>query len=354
MTTPYSPLAGSPQPQPLPPAGRVGPTTGHALSHLLYQKDKRRFWSEDRSAYLLYAEIAGKRVALGDPVGSEAEGHAAIRQFLTAGGKTGRDCLFYQVGPRYAALLETHGFRAMKTGEEATVDLLRFHTNGKDWVKLRTKINKTERDGYRCEVALPPHAAATLAEVRAVSDAWLGEKREKSFSVGSYSEPYVASHPIATLRSPAGELLAFVTLAAYERPEGGRRLAVDLMRYREGAPSGGMEVLFVRLLQWGQAQGYEACSLGASPLANACEGRFWMKWVRRAARRHYNFEGLQHFKAKFRPQWEDRFLAYPGRSPLLAMLHVAALVHRRGGGGRGSDIGAPAGAAAAVVQSTNS
>jgi phosphatidylglycerol lysyltransferase len=348
MIPPISPLAGSQQPHS--PTGRAGPAIGHGLSHLLYQEDKRRFWSEDRSAYLLYAEFAGKRIVLGDPVGTETDGRAAMQHFLAAGGQAGRDCLFYQVGPKYAALLEAHGFRTMKTGEEATVDLPGFHTNGKDWVKLRTKMNKAERDGYRCEVALPPHAATTLSEVRAVSDSWLEGKREKSFSVGSYSETYAASRPIATLRAPSGELLAFVTLAEYERPEGGRRLAVDLMRFREGTPSGGMEVLFVRLLQWGQANGYEACSLGASPLANACDGRLWLKWVRRAARRHYNFEGLRHFKAKFRPQWEDRFLAFPGRSPLLAMLHVAALVHRRRGV-RGPDVPAPA---AAAVQSSNS
>ena len=46
-----------------------------------------------------------------------------------------------------------------------------------------------------------------------MSDAWLAGKREKSFSVGSFSETYMASHPIATLRSPTGELLAFVTSA---------------------------------------------------------------------------------------------------------------------------------------------
>ncbi|WP_309118297.1 phosphatidylglycerol lysyltransferase domain-containing protein [Paenibacillus sp.] len=311
------------------PSERAGAAIGNSVSHLHYQEDKRRFWSADRSAYLLYASIAGKRVVLGDPVGSETDGRAALAEFLSSGKTSGRDCIFYQMGPRYAAWLERYGFHTMKTGEEASVALTGFHTNGKSWVKLRTKIHKIEREGYRSEISLPPHADALMSEIQSVSDAWLGGKREKSFSVGSYCDTYVAAHPVATLRSPGGELLAFVTLAAFQRPEGERGLAIDLMRYRDGSPSGGMETLFVRILTWGQASGYAECSLGASPMANASDSRPWLKLVRRVAARYYNFDGLQRFKAKFQPGWEDRYLAYSGGSAFVALALVALLVHRR-------------------------
>lgn len=335
----------SPRNEPL--QERAGAPIGNSLSHLLYQEDKLRYWSADRSAYVIYATIAGKRVVLGDPVGKEANARAVLREFLSLSAASGRDCLFYHIGENVAGVLREFGFQTMKTGEEASVDLPGFHTNGKEWLKLRTRKNKLEREGYRCEVHLPPHADAMLAEVKSVSDAWLGKKREKSFSVGSYSETYVAAHPIATLRSPDGELLAFLTLAEYERPEGDRRLAIDLMRYKEGSPSGAMEVLFVCALSWGQSRGYAACSLGVSPLANACERPLWMKLARAAASRYYNFNGLRHFKAKFRPTWEDRFLAYPGRTPLFAIALLALLVHRRRGGR--TDVSG----AAAAVRSTN-
>ncbi|WP_158299293.1 phosphatidylglycerol lysyltransferase domain-containing protein [Paenibacillus antri] len=318
-TSPYTPH----------PSERTGAAIGNSVSHLLYQEDKRRFWSADRSAYLLYSSIAGKIVVLGDPVGTETDGRTALTEFLSSGKASRRDYVFYRMGPRYAAWLERCGFRTMKTGEEASVALTGFHTTGKSWIKLRTKIHKIEREGYRCEILLPPHADALISEVESVSDAWLGGKREKSFSVGSYCGTYVAAHPIATLRSRGGELLAFVTLAAFERPEGERGLAIDLMRYREGSPSGGMEALFVRILTWGQASGYAECSLGASPLANACDGRPWLNLVRRIASRYYNFEGLQRFKAKFRPQWEDRYVAYSSGSAFIALALVALLVHRR-------------------------
>ncbi|MCI3922270.1 phosphatidylglycerol lysyltransferase domain-containing protein [Paenibacillus sp. TRM 82003] len=309
-------------------SARAEPTAGSSFTHLQYQGDKARFWSENHASYLLYGELFGRWVVLGDPIGPLPETRSLLREFFASAERQGKTVIFYQSSKPYADLYEQRGYRIVKTGEEAVVDLPAFHTNGKDWLKVRNRKNKLEREGFRTEVRFPPHSESMLLDIKRVSDAWLGKRDELSFSVGSHSDTFLAAHPIVTLHHPDGSLMAFLTLAEYALPSGERNVCIDLMRYRGEAPPGAMEVLFVCALSWAKENGYGACSLGVSPLAGAC-GRRMMRVVRRLCTALYRFEGLRHFKAKFQPVWEDRYLAHTGRSDLWAMLLLTLLVRRK-------------------------
>lgn len=53
--------------------------------------------------------------------------------------------------------------------------------------------------------------------------------------------------------------------------------------------------------------------------------RALLAWMRAHARRFYNFEGLEHFKAKFQPRaWEPLFLLVPDGAIGLHLLHAVA------------------------------
>ena len=317
------------------------PSLGSCFTHLLYQNDKTVFRSADRASGVIYASIAGKDVALGDPFGEPAAGIAALAEFASSRRAMGRGCLFYQLSGFYAEQLSANGWRTMKTGEEAFVDLPSFHTNGKAWLKLRTKQNKLHRDGYRCEVVQPADVdAALIAEMKTVSDAWLAGRKEKAFSVGSFSDEAAAGRHAALLRSPEDKLMAFVTLPEYIGADGRLRLTADLMRYDPSCPPGAMETLFLHSFAWARDRGYESCSLGVAPLANASRP-WYVKLAASILSRQYNFEGLRHFKAKFRPEWQDRYLVYDGCPYWLALCFIARLVHRRTPKGRTAASGFP-------------
>lgn len=300
---------------------------------------------------MMYAPIGGKYVALGDPFGLPDACVDAVREFAAFGRSAGRGSLFYHLGERYAEALRADGWRTIQSGEEAIVRLPGFHTGGKAWLKLRTKQNKLLRDGYRCDVTRADDGSVAWGELQRVSDAWLGRRTEKSFSVGSFSEAAVIDRPVASLRSPEGALLAFVTLAEYRDADGAQHAVVDLMRYLPGSPPGTMEVLFLHALGWAKERGYATCSLGVAPLANA---EAMPRYVRPAVAllsKRYNFQGLRHFKSKFHPEWTKRYIAADGCPAWLALAAIGLLVHRRTRPGRTQPSGLYA--AAATADSTS-
>ena len=108
---------------------------------------------------------------------------------------------------------------------------------------------------------------------------------------------------------------------------------VDLMRHLPDAPNGTMDALFAELMLWGQEQGYAWFSLGMAPLSGFETSTVAPLWTRLGAFLYahgeavYNFQGLRAFKEKFRPQWQPRYLAYPGGFRLARVLtDVSALI----------------------------
>jgi phosphatidylglycerol lysyltransferase len=123
---------------------------------------------------------------------------------------------------------------------------------------------------------------------------------------------------VAVVRAE-GRIVAFANILG---AQGKVELAPDLMRYREEAPRGAMEYLFIQMMLWGSEKGYEWLSLGMAPLSGLETGPVASLWSRVGAAvfRHgehfYNFQGLRSYKEKFQPVWEPRYLASPGGAAL--------------------------------------
>ena len=94
-----------------------------------------------------------------------------------------------------------------------------------------------------------------------------------------------------------------------------------------------MDALFGHLMLWARDQGYRRFNLGMAPLSGINGVRRADTWSRlgRFIYRHgeplYNFQGVRTYKEKFHPDWEPRYLAYPGGLALARVLtDVTALV----------------------------
>jgi phosphatidylglycerol lysyltransferase len=188
------------------------------------------------------------------------------------------------------------------------------------------------KDGGAFRVIEPTALTPSLmAELRTVSSEWLADRAtaEKGFSLGFFDEAYLARFPMALIERN-GRVEAFANVW----PGAGRReLSVDLMRHRPSAPPGIMDALFVQVMTWGREQGYEFFNLGVAPLSGIEESPVAPLWskVGRFVYGHgetfYNFKGLRAYKEKFHPEWEPRYLAYPGGLALPRILaDVSALI----------------------------
>jgi len=307
--------------------------------NFVFSGDKQLLLSDNRQSFLMFAIRNRSWVALGDPISrDDTESVELIWEFKRLAAKERGNAVFYQVGKENLAWYVDAGFQLYKLGEEARVNLSRFSMEGPARSKLRQARSKATREGLTFEVAYPPHSAERLAELRTISDSWLGLKsaREKSFSLGRFDEDYLQHFPLALIHEH-GELTAFANVFVTDTKQ---EATIDLMRHRPHAEKNTMDFLFVELILYLQAEGYLTFSLGMAPLSgfvNDQTARLWDRFgmlVYKKGGRFYNFEGLRHFKAKFDPDWEPRYLAttQKGVTPLLTLVDIAGIIS---GGVRG-------------------
>ena len=302
-----------------------------ALASAVLMGDKRVLFSEARDAFLMYQVSGRSWIVLGDPVGRRESHEELVWQFRELSDRHGGWTVFYQVSGERLPLYVDLGLAALKLGEEARVPLTDFSLEGSARAELRTQRRRAERDGATFEVIAPANLVPLLPQLKAISDNWLEDKAvaEKSFSVGAFSPEYVRNFPLALVRCE-GDPVAFATLWA---AGDGRELAVDLMRFGPDAPRGAMDFLFVELMLWGRAQGFQWLNLGMAPLAGLEQHPLAPAWHRvgnfvfRHGEHFYNFDGLRRYKAKFNPLWESKYLASPGGLVLpRVLLDVSKLV----------------------------
>jgi phosphatidylglycerol lysyltransferase len=93
-----------------------------------------------------------------------------------------------------------------------------------------------------------------------------------------------------------------------------------------------MEHLTVELLLWGKEHGFQFFNLGMAPLSGLDGRKYGSRWNRIGGliythgERFYNFKGLRHYKEKFHPTWEPRFLAYRSKISLPVVLGDLAVL----------------------------
>jgi phosphatidylglycerol lysyltransferase len=299
-------------------------------AHLALLGDKRLLFSESGSSFIMYGIEGRSWVAMGDPIGLPEEGKELVWRFRELSDHHGGWPVFYEAGAENLPLYLDLGLTPVKIGEEARVLLADFSLDGGRHKGLRYAYAHMMREGAVFAVLPPGDVAPLLPELRAISDAWLAGKntQEKRFSLGFFSDAYVAQCPAAVVRQE-GRIVAFANIWAGAREE----LSLDLMRHRPDAAPGIMEFLFVALMLWGKDQGYRWFNLGMVPLAGLEDRSLAPFWNRLGAQvfRHgehfYNFQGLRQFKEHFDPQWRPKYLISPGGFVLPYILaNIASLI----------------------------
>lgn len=292
-----------------------------SLARLSLLKDKAYYFSPSGQSVVAYVAKGRAAIVLGDPIGPLADRHEVVISFQQFCDRNDWFAAFYEIPPIQLDLYRSLGFQFLQIGEEAIIDLTMFSLKGKPNQTLRTALNKFSKSGYTVQVHEPPISEQLLQQIKPVSDEWLKSKQgaEKQFSIGWFDPDYLRECFIGTLSSPEQTIVAFISMmSGYNQPE----VTVDLMRSCDHLPNGAMEYLFVSVFQTLQQQGWERFNFSLSPLAgvgeapNSRRAEKALHYLSQHLNQFYNFQGLHHFKEKFHPHWEPRYLAYPNWASL--------------------------------------
>jgi phosphatidylglycerol lysyltransferase len=305
-----------------------------ALDYFKLWPNKAYFFSASKSCFVAYSVGANCAIALGDPVGPTEEIAETISGFRQFCADNGWGAAFYQTLPDFLPMYRRLGFKKLKIGDAAIVDLHDFSLEGRAKKRLRSRINQLEKEGLRLNYYDAPLSDALLKQLHEVSNEWLRlpGRREHAFSLGRFEPAYLRSTPVAAVEDARGRVLAFVNIIPSYQPG---EATIDLMRHRTDAPNGVMDYLFVKLLLRDRDAGYARFNFGMAPMsgfqereeASAMEWAVYQFFQRLTFL--FSFGGLKAYKAKFATRWEPRYMIY--RHPLdlpkvgLALGEVAKL-----------------------------
>ncbi|MEH2083786.1 MAG: phosphatidylglycerol lysyltransferase domain-containing protein [Nostoc sp.] len=292
-----------------------------SLAALTLLNDKSYYFSPSGNSIIAYVPKGRGAIALGDPIGPIEDRKETIIAFQQFCQRNDWYPSFYQTMPDDVELYKSLGYKVLKIGEEAIVDLKSFTLQGKAGKNFRPSISRLTKLGYQIDFHQPPITNDLLHRLKSVSDEWLkmAQGSEKQFSLGWFDEAYLRECEIAVVYNPEGQITAFTNIISeYQLNEAN----IDMMRHRSSLENGTMDFLFISLLQHFKEGGYDSFNFGLSALAGVGdnpESRRLEKvlhYLYDHLNRFYNFQGLHAYKEKFRPRWEPRYFVYPSLAAL--------------------------------------
>lgn len=287
---------------------------------LLADKDIYWYREDDRDrAALQIRTIEDKIIVMGDPIGDEEYFDRLLDKFINEADDYGYNIVFYEISKEITLKLHDYGFNFMKFGESARVHLPSFNLDGKKNKSIRRHLNRMENEGYSFEILEKPHSGEVIQRLREISDSWLGENREKGFSIGFFDYYYLNESDIAVVKDSSGKIIAFANIAPTYLD---KWRTVDLMRYEKNVDTL-MDFLFINIFNYFKEEGVEYFDLGMAPLSNVGHMRHSflqekiVYMIFKLGDNLYSFEGLKAYKNKYASSWDERYLSYSRGSYLV-------------------------------------
>src|SRR5260221_509309 len=232
------------------------------------------FFSANGRGVIAYRYESDVLLVIGDPIGPPEEIPSLLEGFERFCRQHDWTFAFYQARPEKLAHYRARGWRAVHIGEDPVLWTDRFSLEGPAVGATRRAVRKLERAGLEVRHFVPgrrafrdaPDHPRLVQSLPEISAAWLHgrEGGEKGFCMGRFDPARLDDVWLAVAWAPAtGHVEAFCTWT----PVWARRgWALDLVRRRPDAPTGVMELLVVRSLEQGRAQGGTMLSLSRAAL----------------------------------------------------------------------------------------
>jgi phosphatidylglycerol lysyltransferase len=274
-----------------------------------------RWFSDRTDAVVGYVSAAGVRVVAGAPVCSKERLPEIVEEFESAAAREGEQVCYFCAERRLESTINgspTHSkflLGAQPVWEPHIWPNI-INTNK----SLRAQINRARNKGVTvCE--WPVEKATGSERLSECLHAWLGSKGLPPLHFMVESETLKRlEHRRVFVAECKGNVVGFVTLSPVVRRKG---WLFEQFPHRPKAPNGTVELMIDAAMRSLAGDGCQYATLGLSPLSRRAEVlpfdnplwlRVFLTWLRKHGQRFYNFDGLDAFKTKLRPQrWEPVF-----------------------------------------------
>lgn len=286
----------------------------------VWPEDKHYYFSESNRSFLAYAMSRRTVIVLGDPSGVAKEFSALVQSFqafvmangwtLAIIGSTG------QFPDLYTAL------NKLFIGNEAIIDVKKYVDQTARSKHFRYVVNRAKRDGLIVEY-WQNVSDEKLAQLRAVSDAWVsqGNRKEYTFFMGYFSPVYLKACQVMVLKQ-GDRVVGYCNVVP---SFGSDEASIDHLRSLGNVSPASMHFLLAELITYLKTQNISMLNIGFSPLSGLRETSMYtsisavsikkfLELVKRLGNRYYSFQGVEQFKGKFQPNWQPRYLYYSGTS----------------------------------------
>lgn len=275
-------------------------------------------------AVVAFQRHAGVAIALGDPIAPAERVGEVLRDFAEASQRAGlTPCVFSaSAAVRDAAPAD---WRSLQVAEDTLIDLPAMELRGKRWQNVRAALNRAEREGIGFRlVRLAEQPWAILAQVRAISEQWVGDKGlpEMRFTLGGVDEALDPEVWVGIAVDADGSVHGVTSwLPVYGAGGVVDGWTLDLMRRRDGGFGPVMEYLIASSALAFREQGARFVSLSGAPLVNSSDAETGpiervLGMMAALLEPLYGFRSLHQFKAKFNPRPEPLFLLYRDEADL--------------------------------------
>ena len=244
---------------------------GSTMSWMTTWPAMRYLFTADGRGYIGYERHAGVALALADPVVPHPTIAAAVTEFATMAERGGLIPALFSVTDAAADAARAAGWRTVQIAEDTLIDLPGLEFKGKAWQDVRSALNKARKESIEFRiVTLAEEPFAILAQVRAISQEWVGDKElpEMGFTLGGVDEALDPKVRVGIAIDATGSLHGVTSwLPVYA--EGGevRGWTLDVMRRRTDGFRSVMEFMIASACLQFREQGAAFVSLSGAPLA---------------------------------------------------------------------------------------
>jgi lysyl-tRNA synthetase class 2 len=303
-----------------------------SLSYFALRRDKSVVFAASGKAAVAFRVIGGVTLASGDPLGDREAWPGAIDAWLAQARRYAWTPAVLAASEAGALAYRRAGLDALELGDEAVLCTSTFSMDGREMRTVRQAVSRARRLGYRCTVSpLGELSSDEVTEVRAAATMWRHGRNERGFAMalGRLGDPSDLGCVMVRAWDHRGTLCALLHLV----PWGSDGLSLDLMRRAPDLDNGVTELMVVELLAAGAQHGVRQVSLNFAVFRSVFErgarigaGPVLRAWRRLliAASRIWQLESLYRANAKYRPDWQPRFLCFRTAGDL-ARVSMAAL-----------------------------